>query len=120
MRCGRMREQRRRDRSAFRKLAVGVQIALSVLLLGGAGLFVRTLDNLRQLAVGFKTANLATFTLDPTTSGYGEDRTPQIVTNSLEALRRIPGRNFGSRHHRPGALGRYRDLQLLGTGVQAH
>ena len=32
----------------FRKLAVGVQIALSVMLLGGAGLFVRTLDNLRH------------------------------------------------------------------------
>ena len=76
---------------AFRKLAVGVQIALSVLLLGGAGLFVRTLDNLRHVEVGFKTANLVTFTLDPTASGYGEDRTPQIVTSSLEALRRIPG-----------------------------
>ena len=32
----------------FRKAAVGAQIALSVLLLGGAGLFVRTLDNLRE------------------------------------------------------------------------
>ncbi len=32
----------------FRKVAVGVQIALSVMLLGGAGLFVRTLDNLRR------------------------------------------------------------------------
>jgi predicted permease len=75
----------------FRKLAVGAQIALSVLLLGGAGLFVRTLDNLRHQQVGFETSNLAVFSLDPTSSGYGEDRTPQIVTNSLEALRGIPG-----------------------------
>jgi predicted permease len=75
----------------FRKFAVGLQIALSVMLLGGAGLFVRTLDNLRQQQVGFKTSNLATFHLDPTSSGYGEDRTPHIVTNALEALRRIPG-----------------------------
>jgi predicted permease len=75
----------------FRKLAVGAQIALSVILLGGAGLFVRTLDNLRHQQVGFDTAHLITFSLDPTNSGYGEDRTPQIVTNSLEALRRIPG-----------------------------
>jgi predicted permease len=75
----------------FRKVAVGAQIALSVLLLGGAGLFVRTLDNLRHQDVGFQTTNLAVFSLDPTSSGYGEDRTPQIVTNSLEALRRIPG-----------------------------
>jgi predicted permease len=75
----------------FRKVAVGAQIALSVLLLGGAGLFVRTLDNLRHQDVGFQTSNLVVFSLDPTTSGYGEDRTPQIVANSLEALRRIPG-----------------------------
>jgi len=75
----------------FRKLAVGVQIALSVLLLGGAGLFVRTLDNLRHEQVGYETANLATFALDPGASGYGEDRTPQIVTAALDSLRRIPG-----------------------------
>jgi predicted permease len=75
----------------FRKFAVGVQIALSVLLLGGAGLFVRTLDNLRHQAVGFETSNIATFELDPTSSGYGEDRTPQIVTGAIEALKRIPG-----------------------------
>jgi predicted permease len=75
----------------FRKLAVGAQIALSVMLLGGGGLFVRTLDNLRHQDVGFETANLATFSLDPTSSGYGENRTPQIVSNSLDALRAIPG-----------------------------
>jgi hypothetical protein len=62
----------------FRKLAVGAQIALSVLLLGGAGLFVRTLENLRHQPVGFETANLATFSLDPTSSGYGSDRAMQI------------------------------------------
>ena len=75
----------------FRKLAVGVQIALSVLLLGGAGLFVRTLDNLRHQNVGFETSSLFTFTLDPSASGYGEDRMKQVVTGALEALRRIPG-----------------------------
>ena len=42
----------------FRKVAVGVQIALSVMLLGGAGLFVRTLDNLRQEQVGFEIGNI--------------------------------------------------------------
>jgi predicted permease len=75
----------------FHKLAVGAQIAFSVLLLGGAGLFVRTLDNLRHQPVGFETSNLVTFSLDPSNSGYGEDRTAQIVTNVLEALRHIPG-----------------------------
>jgi predicted permease len=75
----------------FRKLAVGAQIALGVMLLGGAGLFLRTFDNLRHQNVGFETANLAVFALDPGSSGYGEDRTPHIVANSLDALRGIPG-----------------------------
>ena len=75
----------------FRKVAVGVQIALSVMLLGGAGLFVRTLDNLRHQDVGFEVTRLTTFSLDPTSSGYGEDRTPQIVTNAIDALSHIPG-----------------------------
>jgi predicted permease len=75
----------------FRKIAVGAQIALSVLLLGGAGLFVRTLDNLRHQPVGFEIKNLLTFGLDPTSSGYGEDRAAQIVTNSIDAVGRIPG-----------------------------
>jgi len=75
----------------FRKLAVGAQIALSVLLLGGAGLFVRTLDNLRRVQVGYDATHLATFTLDPTTSGYGETQTLRIVTDAMIALDRVPG-----------------------------
>jgi putative ABC transport system permease protein len=75
----------------FRKFAVGAQIALSVLLLGGAGLFVRTLDNMRTQPVGFEVSHLLDFTLDPSTSGYGEDRTPQIMSNAIESLHRIPG-----------------------------
>lgn len=75
----------------FRKIAVGAQIALSVLLLGGAGLFVRTLENLRHQAVGFETGNLIKFNLEPSGSGYGEDRTPQIIASALDSLRRVPG-----------------------------
>jgi putative ABC transport system permease protein len=75
----------------FRKAAVGVQIALSVMLLGGAGLFVRTLDNLRQQQVGFEISHLVTFALDPTNSGYGEDRTPQIINSAVDTLGRLPG-----------------------------
>jgi putative ABC transport system permease protein len=75
----------------FRKLAVGVQIALSVMLLGGAGLFVRTLNHLRHENVGFETAHMAVFSLDPGNSGYSADRIPGIVDRALETLRRIPG-----------------------------
>ena len=80
-----------KESQRFRKIAVGVQIALSVMLLGGAGLFVRTLHNLRNQEVGFKITHLVTFVLDPTNSGYGEDRTPQIITSAIETLSAIPG-----------------------------
>jgi len=74
----------------FRKLAVGAQIALSVLLLGGAGLFVRTLDNLRHQPVDSRLTTWLNFSLDPTISGYGEDRAAQIVSSALDAVRRVP------------------------------
>jgi predicted permease len=89
----------------FRKLAVGAQIALSVMLLGGAGLFVRTLDNLRHQDVGFDTVNLVSFNLDPASSGYGEERTPQIVTNAIEAIHRIPGVAFAAATNDPELRG---------------
>lgn len=75
----------------FRKAAVGVQIALSVLLLGGAGLFVRTLNHLRDQPVGFSTRHLVTFSFEPTLSGYSTDRTHQSVEAAIDAARRIPG-----------------------------
>ena len=80
-----------RNSQRFRKLAVGAQIALSVMLLGGAGLFLRTLDNLTGQNVGFDTTRLVTFGLDPTISGYGQDRTLAVETRVIEALRGIPG-----------------------------
>ncbi len=80
-----------RSSQRFRKIAVGVQIGLSVLLLGGAGLFVRTLNNLRAQQVGFQTIHLDTFSLDPAASGYAEDRTLRTVSDAIETLHHIPG-----------------------------
>ncbi len=101
----------------FRKVAVGVQIALSVLLLGAAGLFVHTLDNLRHQAVGFDTTHLATFSLDPTNSGYGEDRTPQIITSAIESLSRIPGVISAAATTDPELTG---DNEIHGYAIEGH
>jgi predicted permease len=75
----------------FRKFAVGMQIALTVLLLGGAGLFLRTLTNLRSQHIGFETSHLVTFRVDPTLAGYGDDRTVQVETSVMNAVQEIPG-----------------------------
>jgi putative ABC transport system permease protein len=106
-----------RDSQRFRKVAVGVQLALSVILLGGAGLFVRTLDNLRQQSVGYEVGNLVTFALDPTNSGYGEDRTPQIITSALETLQRIPGIKQAAANNDPELSG---DSETSNYSIQGY
>jgi putative ABC transport system permease protein len=80
----------------FRKAAVGVQIALSILLLGGAGLFLRTLQNLDDQPVGFVTQHLATFDLNPAFSGYSEAGIAPVLWSTLDAIRRIPGVKFAA------------------------
>ncbi len=52
-----------------RALVVG-QVAMSMLLLAGAGLFARSLYNLTAVNPGFQVDSLLTFSLDPSLSGY--------------------------------------------------
>ena len=75
----------------FRRVSVGVQIGLSLLLLVGAGLFVRTLRNLKTLDVGFATDHLVTFTLDPTLAGYEPSQRTSLDTRVLQTLATLPG-----------------------------
>ncbi|HKD05413.1 MAG TPA: ABC transporter permease, partial [Bryobacteraceae bacterium] len=70
---------------------VSFQVALSLLLLVGTALFMRTLLNLASVDLGFDTENLLTFQTDPSKSGY-EPRQAQTVYRRLEArLAAIPG-----------------------------
>ena len=67
------------------------QVALAVVVLVGAGLLVRTLQNLRNVDPGFDTRNLLTFRLDPTLIGY---KTPQIdafYRDLQQRIEAIPG-----------------------------
>ncbi len=53
----------------LRKGLVVAQVALSLLLLIGAGLFLQSLQNLKELNPGFDTTNLVSFAVDPTLTG---------------------------------------------------
>lgn len=101
----------------FRKAAVGVQIALSVLLLGGAGLFVRTLDHLRDQPVGFNTRHVVTFAFEPSFAGYSDDRMRQVIPQALDALRRVPGVTLAAATTDPELVG---DSEVNGYVVQGH
>jgi predicted permease len=74
-----------------RKGLVTAQVALSFLLLFGAGLFVRSLQNLKTTDTGVALDNLVTFQLAPALSGYDNQRATQFYQQLLERLRSAPG-----------------------------
>jgi predicted permease len=82
----------------MRKGLVIVQVALSFLLLFGAGLFVRSLQNLKSTDTGFdEIENLVTFQLAPAMNGYTEARAVQFFTDLLDNIRALPGvKNAGT------------------------
>jgi predicted permease len=75
----------------LRKALVATQVGLSLLLLLGAGLFLRTLDNLLAVDIGFKTRSLVSFSVDPSLNSYTTARTKQFIRTLLERLNGTPG-----------------------------
>ncbi len=75
----------------FRRISVALQIGLSLMLMVGAGLFVRTLHNLRSLNAGFTTDHLLTFGIDPRMAGYEPARTFALYRSVFETLSGLPG-----------------------------
>ncbi len=75
----------------FRKALVALQVTLSLLLLVGAGLFIRSLRNLRDLGPGFSAENLVAFALDPTMNGYDTGRAKLFYQQLGDSIHSIPG-----------------------------
>jgi predicted permease len=67
------------------------QVALAVVVLVGAGLLVRTLQNLRNVDPGFDTRNLLTFGLDPTLIGYETPQVDAFYRDLQQRIEAIPG-----------------------------
>jgi predicted permease len=75
----------------FRRALVVGQLALSLLLLVGAGLFARSLINLLHVDPGFRTARLLQFSIDPRLNGYSSERGYALYHDLQERLARLPG-----------------------------
>jgi predicted permease len=75
----------------LRKLLVSSQMALALLLLIGAGLFLRTLANLENSGPGFSTEHLMAFTVDPSLNGYTDERTKDFFRRLTDDLQALPG-----------------------------
>src|SRR5262249_26826267 len=81
------------------------QVALSLALLVGAGLFLRTLRNLHSIDLGFERENALLVALDPSHSGYTPEQTRGLFLGLLERLQAIPGVRSASLSWNPPVAG---------------
>jgi predicted permease len=79
------------SRSRLSKLLVIAQVAASLLLLVGAGLLIRTVQNLQSVNLGFNQNNLLIFTLNPGGAGYKDEKLIQLYQQIFARLDAIPG-----------------------------
>jgi macrolide transport system ATP-binding/permease protein len=67
------------------------QIAMSLLLVASAGLFVRTVENLNAVELGFNRENLLVFNLNAAEAGYNGSAIKRLYADLQERFRTIPG-----------------------------
>lgn len=80
----------RRSHTLAKSLVVA-QVSASLVLMIGAGLFVRTLQNIQNKNLGFNQNNLLLFGLDPTRDGYHAERLVNFFTQLHQQVRSLPG-----------------------------
>jgi len=78
-------------RGRLRNVLVVTQVALSLLLLIGAGLFLRSLKNLSNLGTGFPAERLVGFNIDPSLNGYTPQQLNGFYQQLTDSLGAIPG-----------------------------
>lgn len=75
----------------LRKMLVASQVALSLLLLIGAGLFIRSLQNLKGVDPGFRTENLLQLSVNPVLNGYSKTKARMFYRQLYENMNATPG-----------------------------
>ena len=80
-----------RRRWGLRSVLVVSQVALSLISLIGAGLFLMSLRNAQRADLGFAPSSLLTLTVDPGSGGYDEARGREYYRAMLERVRALPG-----------------------------
>jgi predicted permease len=109
---------RRRRALDLRQALVVAEVALSVLLLIGAALFVRTLQNLQAVNAGFEAASVTLFTMKHVHERYEPARIRNFCRELLERVEGLPGvRSAGLAETGPFS-GREGSSQISVPGVQ--
>jgi len=81
----------RTRRLGLRGVLVVVQVGLSIVMLTGAGLMLRTLGKLRSVDPGFDTRNLLLMWIDPTLAGYNQAHVDSYYGELQQRVAAIPG-----------------------------
>jgi predicted permease len=80
-----------RSHMRLRKTLVVAQVALSLTLLIGAGLFSYSLRNLKNIPAGFRTDHLISFSVQPQLNAYSQEKTRGLYSQMEQNLAAIPG-----------------------------
>jgi predicted permease len=78
-------------RWSLREVLVATQITLSLVLLCGAGLFLRSLEKASKIDVGFRSRGLVMMSIDPQLHRYTADRSIVLLKDVLERITALPG-----------------------------
>jgi predicted permease len=78
------------SRTLLSKSLIVAQVTISVVLLIGAALLIRTLQNLRNVELGFNPRDLLVFRLNPALNGYDSARTIAIYEKVTEEIEQVP------------------------------
>jgi predicted permease len=90
-----------RSRTLLSKALLVVQVAISLVLLIGAGLFLRTVQNLRHVDVGFNTQNLVLFQVNPRMIQFNPKQFPSLYREITDRLLAVPGVRDATFSHVP-------------------
>lgn len=86
-----LRSARSTVKTDARAILLGCEIALSIVLLVGAGLFIRTLQKALETNLGFEAAPLAAVRVNPSMSGYSGAQLAEYYRDVVDRASRIPG-----------------------------
>jgi len=79
------------SRSLLTRGLLVLQVAVSLVLLIAAGLFLRTLNNLRHVDVGFNTQNLVVFRVNPLLNRYDDTKSNTVIADIATRLQGVAG-----------------------------
>jgi predicted permease len=101
----------------FGKLLVVAQVALSLMLLVGAGLFIRTLQNVKAIDAGIRVENVLLASMDPALNGYTPAQVKNFYQQLLDRIKSLPGVSSAGFAEAPLLSGNY---SMVGLTVPGH